>query len=166
MLGNHWANGHIGRATTVPRPARYSTTAALRYRTPRGDSRGMTQFSPGQPPRNGDGASLADRPTAKYAGVRTDAGTTVAREDDAGKVFPLRLRHDLRVHADGFEWGYGGGGPAQLALAILADAVGAEKALGCYQRFKFEVVARLPKGNWELSREEVLGWYRAASSPG
>ena len=59
---------------------------------------------------------------------------------------------------------YGGSGPAQLALAILADCVGAEAALRCYQRFKFEVVARLPEGGWELSREEVLGWYRSSGS--
>lgn len=111
-------------------------------------------------PRNGDGASLTDRPTAKYTGVRTDADVTVAREDEGGKVFPLRMRHDLRAHADGFEWGYAGGGPAQLALAILSDAIGGEKARECYQRFKFEVVTKLPKAGWELSREEVLGWYR------
>jgi len=122
----------------------------------------MSNLSPSFPhPRNGDGASLTDRPTAKFTGVRTEAGVVVAREDDRGKVFPLRLRHDLRAHADGFEWGYGGGGPAQLALAILSDVVGAERAVGCYQRFKFDVVARLPKGDWELTREEVLGWYRA-----
>jgi hypothetical protein len=121
----------------------------------------MANLDPTIPrPSNGDGASLSDRPTAKYAGVRTDAGITVAREDDAGKVFPLKLRHDLRMHADGFEWGYAGGGPAQLALAILSDVVGADEASVCYQRFKFEVVAKLPKERWELSREEVLWWYR------
>lgn len=35
---------------------------------------------------------------------------------------PLPLRLDLVSHsASGFEWGYGGAGPSQLALAILAD---------------------------------------------
>lgn len=109
---------------------------------------------------NGDGASLSDRPTAKYSGVRTDAGVVVAREDDQGKVFPLKLRHDLRAHADGFEWGYAGGGPAQLALAILSDCVGADAARDCYQRFKFEVISKLPKAAWEITRDDVLGWYR------
>lgn len=132
----------------------------LRYRTPASHRARMAEHDPRGTRRNQDGASLSDRPTAKYAGVRTAAGVTVAREDDRGGVFPLRLRHDARRHADGFEWGYSGGGPAQLAFAILADAVGAERAEGCYQRFKFEVVANLPAGNWELSRDEVLGWYR------
>ena len=128
----------------------------------------MMEFSlgPRYPPA-GDGASLSDRPTATYTGVPTEAGVTVAREDDRGKVVPLRLRHDVRAHADGFEWGYAGGGPAQLALAILSDAVGTEKALPCYQRFKFQVIAKLPSDGWELSRDDVLGWYRRyASEPG
>lgn len=35
---------------------------------------------------------------------------------------PLNPRHDLYNHSPcGFEYGYGGSGPAQLALAILAD---------------------------------------------
>ncbi len=122
----------------------------------------MSRFTPDPVrPQNGDGASLSDRPTAKYTGVRTDSGTVVAREDDQGKVFPLKLRHDLRAHADGFEWGYAGGGPAQLALAILSDCVGADAARDCYQRFKFEVIAGLSQDRWELTREAVLEWYLA-----
>ena len=35
---------------------------------------------------------------------------------------PLDPRFDLWNHSPtGFEWGYGGSGPAQLALALLAD---------------------------------------------
>ena len=37
----------------------------------------------------------------------------------------LNPRLDLWNHSPtGFEWGYGGSGPAQLALAILADHLG------------------------------------------
>jgi hypothetical protein len=111
----------------------------------------------------GDGASLTDRPTAKYVGVRTESGTTVAREDDVGKEFPLPLRHDLRRHSAAFEWGFGGSGPAQLALAILSDALGADKARECYQKFKFQVIGALPAQGWELTREGVLGWCRTCS---
>lgn len=42
---------------------------------------------------------------------------------------------------DGFNWGYGGSGPAQLALAIMLKLTG--KADG-YQKFKWEVIAGLP----------------------
>jgi hypothetical protein len=42
---------------------------------------------------------------------------------------------------DGFNWGYGGSGPAQLALAIVLKLTG--KADG-YQDFKWNVIALLP----------------------
>ena len=69
----------------------------------------------------------------------------------------LDPRFDLRFHSpDGFEWGYGGSGPAQLALAILADYLGdGREALKIYQDFKFEVVAGLPKDGWILSSLEI-----------
>ena len=44
---------------------------------------------------------------------------------------------------DGFNWGYGGSGPAQLALAIMLKLTG--KAIG-YQEFKWKVIATLPQG--------------------
>ena len=44
---------------------------------------------------------------------------------------------------DGFNWGYGGSGPAQLALAIVMKITG--KADG-YQEFKQKVIAVLPQG--------------------
>jgi hypothetical protein len=53
----------------------------------------------------------------------------------------------LRNHSpDGFNWGYGGSGPAQLALAIILELTG--KADG-YQDFKWRVIARLPYGPFE-----------------
>jgi hypothetical protein len=71
---------------------------------------------------------------------------------------PLDPRLDLDNHSPtGFEWGYAGSGPAQLALALLADALGDdERALRFHQSFKFLVVARLPKaGPWTLTSVEI-----------
>lgn len=70
---------------------------------------------------------------------------------------PLPLRLDLRDHSPtGFQWGYGGSGPAQLALAILADYLGDEQALEIYQSFKWKVIAKLPRGKqWELTVEQI-----------
>lgn len=71
-----------------------------------------------------------------------------------GVELPLRL--DLVNHSPtGFSWGYGGSGPAQLALAILADyfehvagldaaAAGAE-ALRLHQSFKWHAIAPLDR---------------------
>ena len=70
---------------------------------------------------------------------------------------PLNPRHDLCNHSpDGFEWGYGGSGPAQLALALLADHLGNEPmALANYQAFKSEVIAGLDDDQWLLTNEDV-----------
>lgn len=58
---------------------------------------------------------------------------------------PLDPRWDLANHSpDGFSWGYYGSGPAQLALAILADFTEHDGfALIHYQTFKEVVIAKL-----------------------
>lgn len=70
---------------------------------------------------------------------------------------PLNPRLDLWNHSPtGFEWGYGGSGPAQLALAILADHLGDdEQAFNFHHRFKWAVIAELPKRSWTLTRQEI-----------
>lgn len=81
---------------------------------------------------------------------------SVVVKDDGGKWRDLPLRLDLRNHSPtGFEWGYGGSGPAQLALAILADCVGDEVAMRVYMTFKFERVARLPRVRWTITEQEI-----------
>lgn len=49
----------------------------------------------------------------------------------------------------GFSWGYGGSGPAQLALAILLELYGREWAEVNYQRFKETCIAGLPQADFE-----------------
>ena len=49
-----------------------------------------------------------------------------------------------RQSPSGFNWGYGGSGPAQLALAILLRATDHETAVAYYQAFKWDVIAKLP----------------------
>lgn len=71
----------------------------------------------------------------------------------------LDPRLDLANHSPtGFAWAYGGSGPAQLALAILADVVGDEIALAHYQRFKAEEIATLPRGHWYITEAYVIAW--------
>ncbi|MBA7567484.1 hypothetical protein ES708_09196 [subsurface metagenome] len=68
----------------------------------------------------------------------------------------------LRNHSpDGFQWGYGGSGPAQLALALLLDAtMDPEMAQAHYQNFKFFMVASWGEG-WSITRQEILDWLKA-----
>jgi len=68
----------------------------------------------------------------------------------------LPFHLELRNHSPtGFAWGYNGSGPAQLALALLMDALGdAELALKHYQDFKWKVVAGW-HGRWSITAKEI-----------
>lgn len=96
-----------------------------------------------------------------YRGRRTPNGCeVVVRYNVSGSPIeqPLPLRLEVRRHSpSGFEWGYGGSGPAQLALALLCHALGRERGSdpGLYQRFKFRVVGHLPPDVWELSEQQL-----------
>jgi hypothetical protein len=69
----------------------------------------------------------------------------------------LNPRLDLWNHSPtGFEWGYGGSGPAQLALAILADHLrDDEQAFNFHHRFKWAVIAELPGRGWALTSGDI-----------
>src|SRR5262249_40617485 len=60
-----------------------------------------------------------------YISKRLEEGCEVYVRTEDGGSYPLALRTEIRNHSPtGFEWGYGGSGPAQLALAIIADHIG------------------------------------------
>lgn len=91
-----------------------------------------------------------------YTGLRKPDGTTAVLVDHHSVLAP---RLDLRQHGtEGLEWGYGEGGPAQLALAILADYLeDDERALALYQHFKRRVIWKLPAESWTLSGADIDG---------
>ncbi|RQG98305.1 DUF6166 domain-containing protein [Natrarchaeobius oligotrophus] len=116
--------------------------------------------------------STAPRPSAT-----TDSAETVYRgyRDPTAPVGeectvsvdgePLDSRHDLlSASRSGFEWGYGGSGPAQLAIALLAHAFNDEIACDHYQRFKRDVVAELPEEGWTLRAADLDTWYKQVSA--
>jgi Family of unknown function (DUF6166) len=92
-----------------------------------------------------------------YTGRRGPQGCVVWASDGNGERKPLNPRQELRNHSPtGFEWGYGGSGPAQLALAILAEHLGNDDAaLKLYQNFKWACIAQICGANWSLSSEEI-----------
>lgn len=81
------------------------------------------------------------------------------------KPYKLSITRSLKIwnHSPtGFECGYGGSGPAQLALAILLDVTGDEDVSNYWhQAFKGDIIARLPNDKeWEIKESEVFAWLR------
>ena len=70
---------------------------------------------------------------------------------------PLDPRIDLSQNsASGFEWGYEGSGPQQLALAILADHFGDDsRALTHHKVFMEVVIAVMRTDEWALTSDQI-----------
>lgn len=78
-------------------------------------------------------------------------GSTELTPKESWKLF----EHSL----DGFSWGYGGSGPAQLALAIMLKFTDKKNASNLHQDFKWEILAKLPKNeNFILPIDGVEDW--------
>lgn len=115
--------------------------------------------------------------TVSIRGIRGPHKRTIAGETwnlDARVLVRDVFDHerDISWHLDevshspcGPEWGYGGSGPAQLAYCILREFLPAEEARRLYQRYKFDVVALLPKAGWTLSADQVREWIACFSNP-
>ena len=86
-----------------------------------------------------------------YSGQRTIDGIVVTVD---GR--PLDARFDIEVYDDkGFEWGYEGSAPRQLALAILADHLGdADRARNAVDAFTSNVIANLDN-DWTLDSTAI-----------
>ena len=111
-----------------------------------------------------DIASLKLPPTLKtYHGQRhgdVACEVWIEQREPSGVVrcsLPLHL--GIRNHSPtGFQWGYSGSGPAQLALALLVDALGdVELAQQHYQDFKRQVVAGWAD-SWSITREQIVAF--------
>jgi hypothetical protein len=86
-----------------------------------------------------------------YEGGRSLDGAVVTV--DGKRLAP---RFDLKkLSPAGFEWTYEGAGPAQLALALLADHLGDDrKALALHEAFMRAVVADLDNA-WRLTSADI-----------
>jgi hypothetical protein len=79
-------------------------------------------------------------------------------EHDGKFINPSYSLRVVNHSPTGFCWGYGGSGPAQLALAILLEHFKGDqvRAKELYQDFKFKVIARLPMDeDFQLTDEQV-----------
>lgn len=86
-----------------------------------------------------------------FSGERTIDGAQVTVD---GRELAPQLA--VKTFSDrGFEWGYEGNGPKQLALAILAEHWGdSERALSASNEFAARVVANF--GNeWQMDSDDI-----------
>jgi len=94
-----------------------------------------------------------------YKGKRTNEG--VGPQIVLRNGSPLSPKASLKLYPhspDGFNWGYGGSGPAQLALALLYNVThDKNSALHNYQAFKWDHVSRWHH-NWQITDQEILAW--------
>lgn len=90
-----------------------------------------------------------------FIGRRRNHATLVEVVEGArSRDLPLHLA--VRNHSPcGFEWGYLGSGPAQLALAMCVELVGTERAQRVYQTIKEQLIAPLAGDDWSLSGDDV-----------
>jgi len=70
------------------------------------------------------------------------------------------LPHIMYHSPDGFEWGYGGSGPSDLARSILYDVAGLAVADRYYQLFKEKFLCHTDKDGFTLKEEDILNWLR------
>lgn len=97
---------------------------------------------------------------AIYVGRRDGRCVSVTADGE-----PLPPRNDLINHSpDGFEWGYLGSGPSQLALALLAhhfrntgdsQELADAKALALYHEVKLELITTLSESSWQFDSHVV-----------
>lgn len=105
--------------------------------------------------------------TAKYyIGERSERGADVyvrviSDDNEAGREY--QLPHHVRHSPTGFEWGYGGSGPGELARCILIDFFDGdtERADACYQDFKSDIIAPIKDDCWTISSADIEKWVDA-----
>lgn len=103
-------------------------------------------------------------------------------ENEAGVQYPLK--HFVLHSPTGMSFGYGGSGPADLALSILADALDEDpsskelyngqfkdgrqvRCLALHQGFKWGFVAKWPQAQpWEITHDEIMDWVAKKEAEG
>ena len=107
-------------------------------------------------------AALANRrdESVEYVGFRVDGQAVVLNLSDYRRLAPERSLDVANHSPTGFEWGYTGSGPAQLACGLLLDYYDdTQVAREHYIAFRNRVISQLkcdgPAACWHLTGEEI-----------
>ena len=122
---------------------------------------------------HGKGLEQAIENTAEMAQAILEGGAKVPklpRQVCLGDIVCQRLNGEpvvniahriVRHSPSGFEWGYEGSGPADLALNILAGIIGQQRAEPLYQDFKRDIIARIPMEGGTIKHSQIIEWLAA-----
>ncbi|MBA7644386.1 hypothetical protein ES703_52130 [subsurface metagenome] len=98
-----------------------------------------------------------------YFGTNTGPGPQQVRIRHSNGNTTL-LKKKIIMHRDGFQWGYGGSGPAYLAVNMLYDYLfrthrkrARAIALDLHQTFKWDFIAKAGK-ELSISGAEIKKW--------
>ena len=76
-----------------------------------------------------------------------------------GRAIVEGVEHNIMQHSpDGFEWGFGGSGPAELALNILSQYLSLDDAQKYHQNFKWQFITPIPEAGGVIKRDEIISW--------
>jgi len=111
-----------------------------------------------------------------YTGKRINESRVTVTYSDSGlrkeiqgvRSLTVLPSQEIENHSSSFNWSYGGSGPAQLALALVYDAIKQEnptlslmevrgKALYHYQDFKWKFVCGWGD-TWEITSKDIVNW--------
>lgn len=141
-------------------------------KTPSSVAAGMGPTCRSKASLSDSGALLGD--TAVLCGVPpiTDAGLICRRLADGRAA--ANVPHIVKYHSPaGFEWGYGGSGPAELAMNAMAallrpdgthmdrvygDCVVSNDAARLHQDFKWAFIAPMPHAGGIVRLENINEW--------
>lgn len=90
---------------------------------------------------------------------------TLKRNPNDSFDIETNVPHVWKYHSPtGFEFGYGGSGPADLALNILLKSgLDREEAWLLHQDFKWKFIANMPREGGTIKKEEVIDWIESNS---
>ena len=102
--------------------------------------------------------------------LRRDGDGPKVTVEQFGRRRPLR--HVVFHSPTGFEWGYGGSGPADLALSILTDFFGEHpgkrqllsgrtRGWRLHQAFKWDIIGQVPPAGINLTQARISTWVLA-----
>lgn len=82
----------------------------------------------------------------------------IMRRDEGRAV--VNVSQSIVSHSpDGFEFGYGGSGPADLALNVVYYLTGDKKlAEKLHQEFKFTFIAKVPREGGTIAYNDMMNW--------